>query len=591
MNTFQTFLGGTLLVLFNYVDVTIPSFLSLAEKESRLQKLSIATSCNDLADGVHYIKPSKDGEIIPVVCDNGYTMINLNLNQDSISSYFTSWYQTHEEENGVFSPDCDIDTAETSWRDWWEPATSETNFRVSPDCTSCESSLSYGDNTAYYMTSYYFCFNKQHDSACAYTKDEVATMDTLSYDVENREVTMCNVCDDTYRDLSVCNGQWCDCLSLQLDADTQSDADHDRCVDIGYIVVKPSVTNGGHYCTCYQTPDTETDSKINSKSNRKTEIFYENDSDLETILPTITKKMAQKYLDADVHFDKLIRISEEDEDEDEDISDDDSSDNSDDSNDDSERERACSEKVYFLSNDDFVDGTFRIQECGHYILSEDILIHFNKPNENDLRDVDWSPNGYDYENFPWYPTLEQEYEYGTSGNGKGYEGATSFHGSYQFGFWAGITIETSYVTINLNGYKIEMDEIYYLQQRTFTHIQLNNKQFIRDQGPANMGRQKFLRVHHVTIKNGELGRTSHHGIHGTLATDLHIENVKIFNFDVAGIQCNGCKNAKIVNCVVGMSFASLCNTGIGLFSLSFLLFLLFLLFCCFVVCCFCCLLI
>ena len=77
--------------------------------------------------------------------------------------------------------------------------------------------------------------------------------------------------------------------------------------------------------------------------------------------------------------------------------------------DDTDSEAACSQNYYYLSNEDFKDGTLRIKECGTNTITEDIK-HFNKPNDNVLNDIDWLPNNYLYEiNFPWYPTLEQEF--------------------------------------------------------------------------------------------------------------------------------------------------------------------------------------
>ena len=500
----------------------------------------IPSSCDNLVDGVHYVKPSSDGEVIPVVCNDGYTIINLQLNQESVASYFTSWYQTHWDENGIFSPDCDVlidsdetDNGGTSWRDWWSPATSDTKFRVSKDCVSCESSLSYGDNTAYYMTNYYFCLNKFRKTYCQYSSDELLAMDDLSFD-KNASIGQCNICDDAYRGTGCSSDEWCDCMSLQLDADTKTDTNHDSCIASETIIVKPSISNDGHYCTCYQT---ETDAKT---SSGRFKIDYQSDDELESILPKIQLEQYNEYVEKGIYIDSRIRVEEE----------------SDSSQNDDINEKSCSQKVFYLSNNDFQDGTYKIRECGNYILTEDILVHFNKPDESDLMDVDWSPNGYHYENFPWYPRLEQEYGYDSINDfdvtfDAGYQGATSFHGSYQFGFFAAITVETDYVTIDLNDHKMEMDYIYYLQQRIFALIEISSKQFVGDQGPANLGRTEIQSLFNIEIKNGELGLTSHHGIHGFSATNVSISNVNVHDFDVAGIHCNGCNNVDIQDSVIG----------------------------------------
>jgi hypothetical protein len=57
----------------------------------------------------------------------------------------------------------------------------------------------------------------------------------------------------------------------------------------------------------------------------------------------------------------------------------------------------------------------------------------------------------------------------------------------------------------------------------------------------------------VVIENGSLGRSSHAGIHGNSVEGLVVKNVKISNFEVAGIQCNGCRDVSITNSEVGPS--------------------------------------
>ena len=41
------------------------------------------------------------------------------------------------------------------------------------------------------------------------------------------------------------------------------------------------------------------------------------------------------------------------------------------------------------------------------------------------------------------------------------------------------------------------------------------------------------------IKNGTLGKSSHHGIHGNNMSNILIENLLIEDFEVAGIALNG----------------------------------------------------
>ncbi len=43
------------------------------------------------------------------------------------------------------------------------------------------------------------------------------------------------------------------------------------------------------------------------------------------------------------------------------------------------------------------------------------------------------------------------------------------------------------------------------------------------------------------------------GIHGNSIEGLQIENVHIYDFEVAGVQCNGCKHVSIKHTEVGPS--------------------------------------
>ena len=120
-------------------------------------------------------------------------------------------------------------------------------------------------------------------------------------------------------------------------------------------------------------------------------------------------------------------------------------------------------------------GTYRIETCGTYKLTEDIIIHFNKPTQEFSYDNGDSPNSPYMENLNWNPTNEQQE------SGK-YFGLNAYWGAYTLGFPAAITVETDDVTIDLNGHELRMDREYYLQQRFFALILLSNKPFEAKQG-------------------------------------------------------------------------------------------------------------
>lgn len=132
------------------------------------------------------------------------------------------------------------------------------------------------------------------------------------------------------------------------------------------------------------------------------------------------------------------------------------------------------------------------------------------------------------------------------------------------GFFAAITIEADDVEIDLGGYEIRQSRDFYLRQRFFSIIELNNRIFVENEGVASLNYQKsdqpaggpatvdsLVTPSHVVIKNGKLGRSSHAGIHGNSVVGLSIRNIHVYDFEVAGIQCNGCKDVKIERSEVG----------------------------------------
>ena len=122
---------------------------------------------------------------------------------------------------------------------------------------------------------------------------------------------------------------------------------------------------------------------------------------------------------------------------------------------------------------------------------------------------------------------------------------------YQLGWFAGITVETDQgVVIDLNGYCIKQSGLFALQQRFYAIIELGDQPFLENQGPSQFG--PLVPCSNVTIRNGILGTSSHHGIHSPGgATNILLENLQIQNFEVAGIHLNGCKSTVISSCSLG----------------------------------------
>lgn len=175
-------------------------------------------------------------------------------------------------------------------------------------------------------------------------------------------------------------------------------------------------------------------------------------------------------------------------------------------------------KTYYLNNNDFTNGSFRIKEPGIYKLTENIVF---SPNEN---------NGF-------FPTEQQfiNNDYPRK----------EFH----LGFFAAIVIESNNVIIDLNDHSIEMSSKFKIIQRFFNLIELSHAPFIPKQGPGDFT-SKISRKYNICIKNGILKLSSHNGIHGNNGEMILLKNLNINSFEVSGIQLNGYKDVLIENCII-----------------------------------------
>lgn len=179
--------------------------------------------------------------------------------------------------------------------------------------------------------------------------------------------------------------------------------------------------------------------------------------------------------------------------------------------------QACDINLY---NVDFVNGTIRIDTDNVKICIEENIIF--EPNDS-------------------YPTNNGEYP-----------GCKHMrNGTFSLGFFSAISIESSNVEIDLQQHSIKMGDTFYIQQRWFSLIEIG-RPFIVGQGPGDFGNVE-IDVSNITIKNGVLGLSSHHGIHGNNVKNVLIENLQINNFEVCGIQFNGFSNVEIRNIDIGPS--------------------------------------
>lgn len=172
-------------------------------------------------------------------------------------------------------------------------------------------------------------------------------------------------------------------------------------------------------------------------------------------------------------------------------------------------------KVYYITNDSFRKGTLRIQQPGLYLVREDIIL---EPNPTD----DCQPTPDQNKLFPSTP------------------------GPYILGFFAGITIETDNVILDLQGHTIKQSVRFYMLQRFFATVELASTPFIPKQGPANFGPDPVY-PKGIVIRNGTFGLTSHHAIHGNGAQNVLLDRLTIRDFEVGGISVNGIKRATLRN--------------------------------------------
>ena len=121
--------------------------------------------------------------------------------------------------------------------------------------------------------------------------------------------------------------------------------------------------------------------------------------------------------------------------------------------------------------------------------------------------------------------------------------------AFGLGFFAAIIIQASNIILDLNGYKIDQSDEHALQQRFFSIIELASIPFLPTQGPHTFGKN-IKHAEKCLITNGTLGRSSHHGIHGNLSSNIIIKDLKFENYEVGAISLNGVRNIFIDNVMI-----------------------------------------
>lgn len=104
--------------------------------------------------------------------------------------------------------------------------------------------------------------------------------------------------------------------------------------------------------------------------------------------------------------------------------------------------------------------------------------------------------------------------------------------------------------LDLNGKELRQSKTHALQQRFFSLIELASAPFIGSQGPAPGGfaSDGFSPARNTTVRNGRLGLSAHHGIHGNNVSQILLEDLVLAHYEVSGIALNGGVNIVIQRC-------------------------------------------
>lgn len=206
-------------------------------------------------------------------------------------------------------------------------------------------------------------------------------------------------------------------------------------------------------------------------------------------------------------------------------------------------------KTIYLTQESFKHGTIRVLVPCKLVLCESIA--FN-PNHGLKSDGSLTPHV--ERNNDWFPHADQTAYFTPTQSQR--HGDSPSH-AFRLGFFAMITIEHSQGTvIDLNGFTLGSHPLFALQQRFHAVIELANQPFVPNQGPAMFG-QNLRAAGKVWIKNGTIGRSSHHGIHGNGMKDILISDVTFVDYEVAAISLNGGKRILIQDCQVKGTFKNI----------------------------------
>jgi len=201
--------------------------------------------------------------------------------------------------------------------------------------------------------------------------------------------------------------------------------------------------------------------------------------------------------------------------------------------------------VVILTGDDFVHGTYVIDRPGRYVLGEDINFNPNSPSVlADIIAAGTSPQALGLTapvdaSQAGRPLLPQLVPGGAGHFTPGGPTDPRYDpAAFGVGFFAAIAVTTEDVVLDLAGHTIEQSAEHALLQRFFAVIELADQPFLPEQGPSDFG-HGITPARDVTIENGTIGRSAHHGIHGNGNRNVTVRNVDFVDYEVGAVALNG----------------------------------------------------
>ena len=183
-----------------------------------------------------------------------------------------------------------------------------------------------------------------------------------------------------------------------------------------------------------------------------------------------------------------------------------------------------------VKQDDFLTGSYVIKTPGIYKLTENI--EFN-PNSHSFL----NSNHQDAITLRNSNNLSLPVSSYYTGDVLPSQFSTYNPRAFGLGFFAAIVIQSKDVIIDLNGFEIKQSKEHALQQRFFSVFELADQPFIPSQGPHSFGNE-LIPATKCCIKNGTIGLSSHHGIHGNNNIDILLKDIIFQNFEVGACSLN-----------------------------------------------------